>query len=410
MKVKDYFACARSGKKQKSKTLTVLMFFSFFLYFAINSLADSVSSGVDRIENIPSALTMIKSDDKEQSSCKRLKEAADESIVDIYPYVNEFSVTTGGILKEKNIQLSIQAYSESLQAYIYKGKKPAESEILLPEYFYGYGKDRYIKGSDFIGKTVVFSVTDNNGDITEYEYQVSGTYDNIYAVTGSSLAYVSPQEAVSIVETMKTGWESKMLEAMERSGNYDKQFYLGYEMEYKCAVCLKDKAGLKEFLKNHKYEDWMLLADTSENSLESMFRFVRFAGNIVTFILLCLGAVNMVLAIHSEINGRRTELAIYLTQGYTREQISWITALDYAVRIVKAFLAAAIAAAVVLCLSNYFIEEKISMEYSILHMYFSLKPLFLSIILFMLLIFTGKLSAKGQIRKLEIVEILKAEG
>lgn len=412
MRVNDYFACAGSGKKQKGKVLTVLMFFSFFLYFAINSLADSVSSGVDKIENIPSALTMIKFDDKEQSFCKELqKEAAnDKNIIDVYSYVNELSVTTDGILKEKNIHLTIQAYSEGLQTYIYAGKKPAQNEILLPEYFYGYSEGRYIKGSDFIGKTVVFSVTDYNDEITEYEYLVSGTYDNIYAVTGNSLAYVPPEEAVHIAEVMKTGWESKLLEAMERNGNYDKQFYIGYEMEYKCAVCLKDKTCLEEFFQKHKYEDWLLLADTSENSIESMFEFVRFAGNIVTLVLLCLGAINMVLAINSEVNGRRTELAIYLTQGYTHKQISWIIALDYAARIIKAFFAAIVGAAVIICLANYFIKEKISMEYSVLYMYFSLKPLYLSTILFIILIFAGKFSAKDKIKKLQIVEILKSEG
>lgn len=61
---------------------------------------------------------------------------------------------------------------------------------------------------------------------------------------------------------------------------------------------------------------------------------------------------------------------IYFVQGYTHRQISWIVAFEYVIRIGKAFQAALVSTQVVIWMADYLIENKLSMEYAVLHMVF----------------------------------------
>lgn len=72
----------------------------------------------------------------------------------------------------------------------------------------------------------------------------------------------------------------------------------------------------------------------------------------------------------NDVSGRKKEMALYLTQGYTGRQVTGIILLEYAVRMLWAFLMAAIIAFAILTIADSAVEKIFGIEYGILHLGF----------------------------------------
>ena len=415
MKIQDYMVCAWNNLKGRGKTgrlLLILLFFALFIYFVINSMANSVFSALEKMQNVPSSRMLIIDDDKQKSIYNEMKKrmSDDSRIADVYQYVAPCNVKIDGILEGKSVDMVVQSYPGTLEAYICFGKAPEKGEMLLPEYMYGMGTGEYLKGSDLIGQTVSFFVEDYNSDRTYYEYTISGTYNNIYAVAENNRTYIPDDEAVNIVETRYIGWEKKLQEAKERDGNDDRIVYSGYYMTYRTAIAFKYYSDMEKI--KSEFPDIMVSSElhTSESGLEEIFSFARFLGNIVVILLLAVVLISIVITVMHDISRRRAEMAVFMTQGYLRKQVVNIITLEYAIRLIQSFAAAFVLAFFIIQIEQYSIVHFLSMEYQVIQITFSLNLLIGGTIIMGIILLAVMYQANQKIKDILLSETLKMEG
>ena len=161
-----------------------------------------------------------------------------------------------------------------------------------------------------------------------------------------------------------------------------------------------------------KYSDLYLspVMLLEENSIEQIAGMVQFVGNLIAVFLLVIALINTMIVVLNDVSGRKKEMALYLTQGYTGRQVTGIILLEYAVRMLWAFLMAAIIAFAILTIADSAVEKIFGIEYGILHLGFEpgLLPGALAIIIIIMLAVVYQ--TEKQIRKIVPARELKSEG
>lgn len=413
MRAADYIKSAwgnLKGRKKTGKAMKYLLFTALLIYFIVNSLSSSAKSFTEQISKVPLARTLTVDDDENDSVYNRIlaDSREDDRLESVYHYITPLVVhakTQAG----KETVLELKACTDAMKNYLYTGTMPEEGEILLPQYLYGTDEEGGTT-SELVGKKITITVTDWNENQTELEYLVCGTYDNIMAVTGNTTAYLVENEAVQAYEISMEGIRDLMLRQMKESGNYNRETYVGYEVQHIVGVQVKDYKDMDAI--KEKYSDLHLspVMLLEENSIEQIAGMVQFVGNLIAVFLLVIALINTMIVVLNDVSGRKKEMALYLTQGYTGRQVTGIILLEYAVRMLWAFLMAAIIAFAILTIADSAVEKIFGIEYGILHLRFEpgLLPGALAIIIIIMLAVVYQ--TEKQIRKIVPARELKSEG
>lgn len=413
MRAADYIKSAwgnLKGRKKTGKTMKYLLFTALLIYFIVNSLSSSAKSFTEQISKVPLARTLTVDDDENDSVYNRIlaDSREDDRLESVYHYITPLVVhakTQAG----KETVLELKACTDAMKDYLYTGTMPEEGEILLPQYLYGTDEEGRTT-SALVGKKITITVTDWNEKQTELEYLVCGTYDNIMAVTGNTTAYLVENEAVQAYEISMEGIRDLMLRQMKESGNYNRETYIGYEVQHIVGVQVKDYKDIDAI--KEKYSDLHLspVMLLEENGIEQIAGMVQFVGNLIAVFLLVIALINTMIVVLNDVSGRKKEMALYLTQGYTEGQVTGIILLEYVARMLWAFLMAAIIAFAILTAADLAVEKVFGIEYGILHLGFEpvLLPGALAIIIIIMLAVVYQ--TVKQIRKIIPARELKSEG
>ncbi len=401
------------GRQKIGKLLFFILFLALFIYFLINSMAFSINKAVQLTNETPMARNIIYHD-RDGTLYSQLKELSIsmKHISDIYPYINAIAIDVEGIKEEERVNLSLKSCSDSYKDYLVKGILPEKNEILLPYYMYATENGNYIDGSKYIGNTLKLYMTNYLDNEIEFECTVSGTYDNIYAVTGTDMAFLNPEDAVFLSEKCMEGVEEELRKAMEESGDYDRSHYIGYEMEYYYAVILDSRENLDKVRYEiaEKIDVSGFTECNTEGGLPTIFSFIQFIGMILTIILLITVIIMMIIMIGNDIGGRKKEIAIYIVQGYTRKNLVCIFEMEYAIRLIPVLFVSFIVVMITLMLENLGIQNLLPMEYGIIHMQFSVNAFYYGVIILAVVICTAVYMISQQLKKIELLNEIKSEG
>ncbi len=416
MNIREMFCIAFhniKGRRKIGKLLFSILFLALFIYFLINSMAFSIDKAVQLMDETPTARNIIYHD-RDDTLHTQLKELSVnmEHILDIYPYVYEIATNVEGIKKEERVSLSVKSCSDNYKDYLVKGMLPEKNEILLPHYMYATQTGKYVDGSKYIGKTLKLYLTNRLNNEIEFECTVSGTYDNIYAVTGTYIAFLNAEDAVFLSEKCNEGIEEQLRKDMEVSGDYDRSHYVGYEMEYYYAVVLDSRKNLDEVRCEiaNRIEVSGFTEYNSDGGLQTVFSFIQFIGMILTIILLITVIIMMMIMIGNDIGERKKEVAIYIVQGYTRKNLVCIFGMEYAIRLIPVLFVSFIVVIITLMLENLGIQNLLPMEYGIIHMQFSINAFYWGIIILAVVICTAVYMIIQQLKKIELLNEIKSEG
>lgn len=415
MKVTDYIASAylgRKGRKRIQRTISVLIFLAVLFYLVINSMSSSVHKMADMLNNIPISVTLVAEDDETQSLYYEMKEAAkkDEEIIDVYPFVEQIGVTARGIQADKEFHMAIQSYSQGMEKYLVQGDAPADGGILIPKYLYGFDTgERYIDGDKLIGKQITVEVINYRDEVKEQTYYVSGTYDNIYMVSENNLMFLAPGDAYELQKVVKEGAEELKKKYMKESGDYDESHYIGFGLRYQCAVYVDQYSHLEEVKNRYSQAAWKTYVISGENTIDSMFQFIRFVGNIIVIVLLSIGVISIVIMILNDIDGRQQEIAVFNAMGYRRRTVVWIFSLEYLFGIIKSMVLGIVISYIVIYVQNIFIEKVMSMEYGVLKMSMEIRSATVTVLILLFLFFFVIYQCYIRIKNINISEALKLE-
>ena len=416
MNIREVFCIAFHnirGRQKIGKLLFFILFLALFIYFLINSMAFSIDKAVQLMDETPTARNIIYQD-RDGNLYAQLKELSTsmEHILDIYPYVYEIATDVEGIKKEERVSLSVKSCSDNYKDYLVKGTLPEKNEILLPHYMYAAENGNYVDGSKYIGETLKLYITNRLDNEIEFECTVSGTYDNIYAVTGTTIAFLNTEDAVFLSEKRKEGSEEQLRKDMEVSGDYDRSHYIGYEMEYYYAVVLDSRENLNEV--RYEITDRIDVSGfteyNSDGGLQTIFSFIQFIGMILTMILLITVIIMMIIMIGNDIGGRKKEIAIYIVQGYTRKNLVCIFEMEYAIRLIPVLFVSFIVVMITLMLENLGIQNLLPMEYGIIHMQFFVNTFYYGVIILAVVMCTAVYMISQQLKKIELLNEIKSEG
>ena len=416
MNIREVFCIAFHnirGRQKIGKLLFFILFLALFIYFLINSMAFSIDKAVQLMDETPTARNIIYQD-RDGNLYAQLKELSTsmEHILDIYPYVYEIATDVEGIKKEERVSLSVKSCSDNYKDYLVKGTLPEKNEILLPHYMYAAENGNYVDGSKYIGETLKLYITNRLDNEIEFECTVSGTYDNIYAVTGTTIAFLNTEDAVFLSEKRKEGSEEQLRKDMEVSGDYDRSHYIGYEMEYYYAVVLDSRENLNEvrYEITDRIDASGFTEYNSDGELQTIFSFIQFIGMILTMILLITVIIMMIIMIGNDIGGRKKEIAIYIVQGYTRKNLVSIFGMEYAIRLIPVLFVSFIVVMITLMLENLGIQNLLPMEYGIIHMQFSVNTFYYGVIILAVVMCTAVYMILQQLKKIELLNEIKSEG
>ncbi len=416
MNIREVFCIAFHnirGRQKIGKLLFFILFLALFIYFLINSMAFSIDKAVQLMDETPTARNIIYQD-RDGNLYAQLKELSTsmEHILDIYPYVYEIATDVEGIKKEERVSLSVKSCSDNYKYYLVKGTLPEKNEILLPHYMYAAENGNYVDGSKYIGETLKLYITNRLDNEIEFECTVSGTYDNIYAVTGTTIAFLNTEDAVFLSEKRKEGSEEQLRKDMEVSGDYDRSHYIGYEMEYYYAVVLDSRENLNEvrYEITDRIDASGFTEYNSDGGLQTIFSFIQFIGMILTMILLITVIIMMIIMIGNDIGGRKKEIAIYIVQGYTRKNLVCIFEMEYAIRLIPVLFVSFIVVMITLMLENLGIQNLLPMEYGIIHMQFSVNTFYYGVIILAVVMCTAVYMILQQLKKIELLNEIKSEG
>lgn len=204
MRLTDVFATAWNnikGRKKTGRLLFFLLFLTLCIYMSVNSIALAVSDATHRISGTPDMRLIVYNCDDETLYADLKDACADmERVADVYPFVFELPVEAEGVEEEQRTELGVWSYSKEYEDYIVEGKAPKEGEILLPHYMFATTDGNYEDGSEYIGKSITIYITDMLEKEHSMTCKVSGTYNNINAVTDGYIVLMYPQDAVTLDE------------------------------------------------------------------------------------------------------------------------------------------------------------------------------------------------------------------
>lgn len=402
------------GKKKSGRALGVMIFFSLFIYMFINSVALSASRVVKLFDEIPIARNIIY-EDREGDLAEKFKNIKDEveHVVAVYPYVYVIPAGVSGIEDDEDVFLELQACSDGYEGYIVEGRLPGKGEIILPHYMFAVEDGQYVDGSKYIGDELTIKVTNHMDEEKSVKLVVSGTYDNIYSLMGTCTALLSDEDAVGIYDLTEEGWEEKLAEEMEKTGNYDKNSYIGFGKQYYYAVVVGDAKYINEVKSaiGDKYNASGLVELNSDyNVLETVFPVIHLVCVGISVVLLVAVIFIMISMIGNDINSRRKEMAIYLVQGYLKKDLVKVLGIEYAIRLVPALVFSVLATIASLFAGNVIIEKFMTMELKILELDFSVKGLIAALFMLLIVWAVAVYTINDKLRKIDVQKEIKSEG
>lgn len=213
MNIVETYSMARrniKGRKKTGRLLFAILFLALFIYFLVNSMVMSIDNLVYLIQEMPIARTLNIADEEGDLEAKLKDVCKDmDCVTEIYPYVDFINVEAAGIKDNKRTEMEIKAFSDSYKEYIVEGAAPKENELLLPHYMNAFAGENYEDGSKYIGKEITVYAKNYKGEEQVFKYRVSGTYDNLYAITLDTVL-LHPKTAVSLYEYTIEGLKSIM--------------------------------------------------------------------------------------------------------------------------------------------------------------------------------------------------------
>lgn len=415
MNIREVFEMARNNKMGRKKIggiISVLFFFALFIYFLVNSMASSVDNMVKLMEGMPIARTLsfYVEDDmlgEIESICGEM-----EHVNEVYPYVASIYTEVEGIEKV-NYDMNVASYSNAYDSYIVSGSKPGKNEIVLPHYMNKSTGGKYDDASQYIGDTISLIVCNRNNEKKEYTYKVSGTYDNIYALTGDDRMFVCPEEAVAMEEFEYIGLENELANAMKENNDYDPTHYEGYEYRYEYAVVVDNYENIDKVKRDIEEKigtSSTVEAHVSYNEMQRVFSVVKLVVSFLVVILLAIVLIMMTLTVGNDIRSRKKEMSMYLVHGYTRKNLIQILGMEYALRFSPVLLISTISTIFVLWLENLGMDRFFSMEYKLLNMQFQPRTFVVGVVILIIVLIAALYNINEQLKKIDLLKEIKSEG
>ncbi len=413
MNFRDAYEIARNnikGRKKIGGLISVIFFIALFICFFVNSMAGSIDRLVKSMREIPMARTLTFNFDENVPKdfveiCKDL-----DHVEEVIPFTFQMTGDIDGMESISKLDTEIKSYSGAYDEYIVEGEAPKKGEILVPHYMNPGTGGRYRDGSEYIGKNITVHMENQKDEERVFTYKVSGTYDNIYAVLGMEPMFLQADEAVVMKEFTYEGAEEELAKLQEENPGV---MYMGYEMTYEYAVVVDSYKHVSEVAQQLSEKLGVYSSteiDMSENELQKMFDIFQFIGAALTVILVIAVIIMMVIMIGGDIRGRKKEMAMYMVQGYTKQDLQKILFMEYVRRLTPVLITAATTNKLIMMLENLGIKLLFTIEFQILHMDMGLGTLLVGIAILVIVLMTANHYIGENLRKLELLKEIRSEG
>lgn len=397
-------------RRKKAAGAGILLFLSLLLFMGVNSGLESMNQSIYNTLETPLGRTIIIDDDKEHSEGKKLREQYkdNEDILAVYTYTNIQWGTWN--CAEFNMEAGVCSYNPGLSQYIKSGgeiKTIGEGEIVIPYYLYGYGgkgKSEYICGDTFLGKTITIQMKNSNNEkVKNLELKVTGTYDNIAAVTGNDEIYVSDNLAVELSEFMMEDYNGGVTEVVEHEDGTVEENYTEITVPYFSAICFKNRKTAEKYMKQYD----ALYCLYIDESLVQYYDYLMLLGNILAIFLMLAAFVQLILSIINELDNRKKELALMQAMGYERHRIIYMIAAEYAIQTLIAFLLAITISEFGIQYGNYVIQHYLSMAEHGKHLTLMIDKVCIALFMSVILPVVSGIIVYKNIIKMQLVSALK---
>lgn len=397
-------------RRKKIAGAGILLFLSLLLFMGVNSGLESMNQSIYNTLETPLGRTIIIDDDKEYSEGEKLREKYkdNEDILAVYPYTNAQDGTWNST--DFNMEVFVRSYNPGFSQYIKSGgeiKEIGEGEIVIPYYLYGYGdkgKSEYICGDTFLGKTITIQMKNSyNEKEKKLELKVTGTYDNIAAVTGNAEVCVADNLAVELSEFMMEDCNGGVTEVVEREDGTIEENYTEIKVPYFSAICFKNRKTAEKYMEQY-HTIYCLEID---ESLVQYYDYLQLLGNILAIFLMLAALVQLVLSIINELDNRKKELALMQAMGYEKYRIVFMVVTEYAIQTLIAFLLAIIISGIAIQYGNYIIQHYLSMAEHGKHLTLMADKVCIALAVSVLLPSVSGLMVYRNVANMQLVSVLK---
>lgn len=372
-----FFAAFQNQRRRKKYTRTVffLMFLSMVICIGVNSIVISIDGSIRNVTDKPlGKLLQIIDNTEDNSMINVLREELGGldrigSIGRLIPFLEVTWYDTEDILYSETVNVDVVAYFRGMDEYGMSGKYSdiAYGEVLIPEYLYGlgdYGLYEYTSGSLLIGKEIKISIHNNNNEKDYYHIlRIVGTYDNINSDCINKFFFINDLQADEIytqtnedieidIEKMKELFKEELKKDpnMIDEDNYYTKHYIG--------VYVKNRSDVKEIqeLIDETINQPTFIMQVPDESLLQYFQMILDICRIVVLMLLAVAFASLVITLLTEIKQRNGEIAVYFAMGYSYRGIILMLALEKAIMLFWAGLAAFLFTGAGILGGNYFIQ------------------------------------------------------
>lgn len=402
-----------SGRKKIGKAMAIIMFLALFVYLLVNSVTLSVNGVLKLFDEVPVARNIIYKDvdgtlyEQINSKINQL-----EHVEEVYKYVYEIVADIEQIKEVKYSSYSVGACSNQYEDYIVKGTMPKEGEILLPHYLFATEDGNYVNVEKYIGEDIEVEVSDCFDKKITHKFKVSGTYDNIYALMGTSMVLVNPGDATKLYDSSMNGIE-ELLEEKKKEEDDENVMYFGYEKKYYIAVVVDDARNIDTVVQQI-YQAFGVSGRpeliTDYNTLESVFPMIRLVCVGITIALLIVVLIMMISVIGNDINSRKKEMSVYMVQGYERKDLIKILSTEYLLRLVPILFSAVISSIGMLWIASLVRDKFLSMEYGVFKFEFAFNGMLAACVITVVVWLVAVLTISEKVKNIQIIDELKSEG
>ncbi len=372
-----FFAAFQNQRRRKKYTRTVffLMFLSMVICIGVNSIVISIDGSIRNVTDKPlGKLLQIIDNTEDNSMINVLREELGGldrigSIGRLIPFLEVTWYDTEDILYSETATVDVVAYFSGMDEYGISGKYSdiAYGEVLIPEYLYGlgdYSLYEYTSGSLLIGKEIKISIHNNNNEKDYYHtLRIVGTYDNINSGCINKFFFINDLQADEIytqtnedieidIEKMKELFKEELKKDpnMIDEDNYYTKHYIG--------VYVKNRSDVKEIqeLIDETINEPTFIMQVPDESLLQYFQMILDICRIVVLMLLAVAFASLVITLLTEIKQRNGEIAVYFAMGYSYRGIILMLALEKAIMLFWAGLAAFLFTGAGILGGNYFIQ------------------------------------------------------
>ncbi len=372
-----FFAAFQNQRRRKKYTRTVffLMFLSMVICIGVNSIVISIDGSIRNVTDKPlGKLLQIIDNTEDNSMINVLREELGGldrigSIGRLIPFLEVTWYDTEDILYSETATVDVVAYFSGMDEYGISGKYSdiAYGEVLIPEYLYGlgdYSLYEYTSGSLLIGKEIEISIHNNNNEKDYYHtLRIVGTYDNINSDCINKFFFINDLQADEIytqtnedieidIEKMKELFKEELKKDpnMIDEDNYYTKHYIG--------VYVKNRSDVKEIqeLIDETINQPTFIMQVPDESLLQYFQMILDICRIVVLMLLAVAFASLVITLLTEIKQRNGEIAVYFAMGYSYRGIILMLALEKAIMLFWAGLAAFLFTGAGILGGNYFIQ------------------------------------------------------